>query len=330
MGFNSNDKSWYRFLNFLEALTLTLVALPAIIAISIVLLATQGPDIFYRGVRLGKDKKTFTILKFRTLCSRRAKELTRDRPLPRDARIETPLGRILRDSRLDELPQLFNVLRGDMNICGPRPVRPEIAAIESRRIKNYDRRFEVKPGLIGTTQACFGHATSKRIRARMNARLVARPVSVSAEFALLTRIGLAMAAKVGSELARPITKRFPRMALSTRADIWLSDTDGQRLCVVETMEADRLSAPGLPPARSNETLVLCVRLKSGAIRKARLTVSSSGKAGVWSYAPRSEYSEYVVERYALRLVVLQPSVNTRPVEQEDGEQWMAGLSLSRS
>jgi lipopolysaccharide/colanic/teichoic acid biosynthesis glycosyltransferase len=330
VGFRARNPLAYRALNFCVALVLILLTLPFFIAISLALLITQGPGIFYRGARLGKDKKRFGILKFRTLCPRRAEELTRECTLPRDARIETPLGRALRDSRLDELPQLINILKGDMNLCGPRPVRPEIAAIERGRIKDYDRRFTVKPGLVGTTQACFGHSTSKRIRARMNNRLATRPVSITAEFALLASIGFSIAAKIGSELAGLVVKAATGAKPVRRADMWLADERGTRLGALDRIEDGRFAARGLSSAAMSGDVTLHVRLRSGKLRKARLTVSPDIEFGVYRYSPRSEYSMFIIERYALGLVVLQPDVKTLPVDRDGRREWAPGLRLSRS
>lgn len=98
-----------------------LALLPLMAVIAIALFLTQGPRILYSGARIGKDQVPFNILKFRTLDDKKAAALTANQVLPAGSNIETPLGRFLRASRLDELPQLFNVLRGDMNLVGPAP-----------------------------------------------------------------------------------------------------------------------------------------------------------------------------------------------------------------
>jgi len=312
IGFHPVYPVWYRLFNFTMAVGLILFALPLFIVISIFLFVTQGRDIFYMGPRLGQDRRTFQIFKFRTLCARRAKRLTRDCTLPRDADIKTPLGGILRDTRLDELPQLFNILKGDMNICGPRPVRPEIARIEESRIPHYGRRFSVKPGLVGPTQAYFGHGTSKRVRARMNNRLVKRPVSIPGELALLVRIGVSVLAKIAGEICRVATGTTP----ARRRDMWLATQSGDRVCAVESIGMRRVTARGLSGYQEGEAAILYVRLRSGALRKARILISPSATFGVFSYTAETEYGEFIIERYALGLVVLPPRLGLVSVAQD--------------
>jgi len=184
VGFRPSNSAAYRAYNVAGALGFLIISLPILVVLIAAVMLTQGFSIFYSGERLGKDKKVFKIYKIRTLCAKRAAELTKDKTLPADADIFTPLGRILRDTRLDELPQILNILKGDMNICGPRPVRAAIRDIHVNDIPDYDIRFEVKPGMLGPTQAYFGHGTSKKFRARMNNMAVRQPVSIKAELRL--------------------------------------------------------------------------------------------------------------------------------------------------
>lgn len=325
VGFHPRNPLAYRMFNIAIALLLIIASAPAFLVIALLLFVTQGREILYRGPRLGRDRRRFHILKFRTLCSRRAGPITRHCTLPRNAGIETPLGGLLRDTRLDELPQLFNILKGDMNICGPRPVRPEIAAIERRRIPDYDLRFAVKPGLIGPTQAYFGHATSKRIRARMNHALVRRPVSIAAELALLGRIGLAVLTRIVGRIIGETGAGAPHSAPAKlparRPDIRLTDESGDWSCEVEGIDATTLTARGLPSRMVGRTAILYARLRSGALRKARLRISRSGEFGVFRYAAETDFGEFVIERYALGLVVLPPRLRTLTAEPEAAPEW---------
>lgn len=291
-----------------------IIVAPLFVTICVLLLYTQGREIFYFGTRLGESQKKFLIIKFRTLCPVRAKAMTRDCTLPKDANIETPLGRVLRETRLDELPQLINILRGEMNICGPRPVRPEIAAIERTRIPNYDLRFTVKPGLIGPTQAFFGHGASKRVRARMNNRLVTRPVSIIAELGLFARIGLLVLVRTLQNLARCALSA--RSSTVARRDIWLASEEDDKLCFVEEIGMRRIKVRGLQGSTGIGYAVLCIRLRSGAIRKARIMLSRAQTFGVFNYAAETEFGEFIIERYALGLVVVQPEVAALAVEEE--------------
>ena len=136
---------------FPVALALLAVALPVIlVALAAVKLTSRGPAL-YTQTRVGLNGKLFTIYKVRTM-SHDCESLTGPRwSMPGDPRI-TPLGQVLRKLHLDELPQLVNVLRGDMALVGPRPERPEIVAQLVRAVPSYARRHVVKPGMTGFAQ----------------------------------------------------------------------------------------------------------------------------------------------------------------------------------
>ncbi len=179
-GYQSDDDIWYRLWNIVCASTLLLCALPVFVLTYLTVLFSSGFPVIYRGQRLGKYRQVFNIYKFRTLKPQ-AQTFTRDKVLPDRTCLETRVGRVLRESRLDELPQLFNILQGHMNMFGPRPVRPEIAAIHAEKIPSYDTRFRVKPGLLGHAQIFMPHDAPKRLRARYNAILIKRKVSIAKE-----------------------------------------------------------------------------------------------------------------------------------------------------
>lgn len=133
------------------ALAMFVLAVPVLIAaIGLIRATSRGPAI-YSQKRVGRGGKLFTIYKLRTM-QHDCESLTGPRwALPGDPRI-TPLGRIYRKLHIDELPQLWNVLRGDMALVGPRPERPEIVAQLRRSIPSYDARHVVKPGITGYAQ----------------------------------------------------------------------------------------------------------------------------------------------------------------------------------
>ncbi|OLE19312.1 MAG: hypothetical protein AUG88_01385 [Actinobacteria bacterium 13_1_20CM_4_68_12] len=165
-----------RALNIVVAALGLIVALPLMLLIAaLIKLTSRGPVLFTQ-TRVGLDRRAlsgaggntrrhsdlggtpFTMYKFRTM--RPADETTSAVwAQPEDTRV-TPLGQVLRKLRLDELPQLFNVLRGDMNIVGPRPEQPTIFVYLREQIEGYQRRQRVRPGITGWAQINQGYDTS--------------------------------------------------------------------------------------------------------------------------------------------------------------------------
>jgi lipopolysaccharide/colanic/teichoic acid biosynthesis glycosyltransferase len=158
----SVDVSLRSFDVVLAALFL-LVSLPLTAAIALVLVATNGLPLFYRGERVGRGGRVFTMLKFRTL--RRGAEARLGPYLGAElvarTRTETTaIGRWLRATQLDEIPQFWNVLRGDMSFVGPRPIRPRFFEELATDLPAYWQRLVVPPGLTGFAQVRRGYETS--------------------------------------------------------------------------------------------------------------------------------------------------------------------------
>jgi exopolysaccharide biosynthesis polyprenyl glycosylphosphotransferase len=141
---------------------LILVLSPLLIAVTVAVRVSSPGPIFFRQRRIGRDGRPFDLLKFRSM------RIAED-PGPRDnvsvllpedtapggvegADRRTPMGRLIRRTSIDELPQLFNVLLGEMSIVGPRPERPEFVELFERRIERYDDRHRVKSGITGWAQ----------------------------------------------------------------------------------------------------------------------------------------------------------------------------------
>ncbi len=144
-------------------LTLLLLALPFLILILVpvalaIKLESRGPA-FYRQVRSGRAGEKFMIYKFRTMVADAEKDGKARWASKGDPRI-TRVGQFLRKSRLDELPQLLNVLRGEMSIIGPRPERPEFVEQLEQEIPFYSMRLLVKPGLTGWAQINYDYGNT--------------------------------------------------------------------------------------------------------------------------------------------------------------------------
>jgi lipopolysaccharide/colanic/teichoic acid biosynthesis glycosyltransferase len=135
----------------LAALLLFVAAAPVIALTALLVKWTSTGPAFYTQTRLGLRGRLFTIYKIRTMIHN-CESLTGPRwSMPGDPRI-TPLGRFLRATHLDELPQLINVLRGDMCLIGPRPERPEFLPELQRELPHYADRLAVRPGVTGLAQ----------------------------------------------------------------------------------------------------------------------------------------------------------------------------------
>ena len=139
-----------RIVDIIFSLAGLVIASPFMILIALAIKLYDGGPVFYKQPRLTKDKQIFMILKFRSMkmdSEVKGAQLAKKE----DDRI-TPVGKLIRRIHFDELPQIFNILKGDMSLVGPRPERPEIAALYSERIPEFDYRLKVKAGLTGYAQ----------------------------------------------------------------------------------------------------------------------------------------------------------------------------------
>lgn len=150
-----------RVYNVLAAVLGLLVLSPLLLCLAVAVRSTSPGPVFYRGARVGRGERIFQILKFRTMQID-AEQRIGKRLVNQDDDVYTPVGRFLRKYRLDELPQLLNVLRGDMNLVGPRPVRPIFLEDHKAKIPGYALRFSVRPGITGQAQVRGGYYTRPR------------------------------------------------------------------------------------------------------------------------------------------------------------------------
>jgi exopolysaccharide biosynthesis polyprenyl glycosylphosphotransferase len=140
-----------RILDTAGALLLTVLLSPLLLVAAVITKLQDGGPVFFTQVRVGQDERLFKVIKFRSMRPDAESETGPVLAQEDDPRV-TPWGRIMRAMRIDETPQLINVLRGEMSFVGPRPERPEFVEQFNRELNGYRVRFKVKPGLTGLAQ----------------------------------------------------------------------------------------------------------------------------------------------------------------------------------
>ena len=150
-----------RMIDILGSLILIILTSPIMVAVAIAIKLQGGGDILYKQVRLTKDQKEFKIYKFRSMIMNAEKKTGVVLARENDDRI-TPVGKFIRKTRFDELPQLFNILKGEMSFVGPRPERPEIYDEICKTMPEFRFRLVVKAGLTGYAQIYGKYNTSLR------------------------------------------------------------------------------------------------------------------------------------------------------------------------
>ena len=138
---------------------LLFASLPLMLIAALLILLADGSPIFYRQERVGQGGKSFNILKFRSMRKDAEKDGKPRWATPQDERT-TGIGRIIRKLRIDELPQIFNVLRGEMSFVGPRPERPFFVGELVKDIAYYNARHSIKPGITGWAQVRYPYGAS--------------------------------------------------------------------------------------------------------------------------------------------------------------------------
>ena len=152
-----------RLLDIVLSSIFVVLTVPLAAVIAIALLATSGRPVLYRGERVGRGGRVFTMFKFRTLkpdAETRLGPYLGEELVRRTEQEYAPFGKRLKATQLDEIPQFANVLRGDMSLVGPRPIRPRFFEELARELPAYWQRLVVRPGLTGFAQVRRGYETS--------------------------------------------------------------------------------------------------------------------------------------------------------------------------
>jgi exopolysaccharide biosynthesis polyprenyl glycosylphosphotransferase len=152
-------KTSKRLIDLLAAGVGLLIATPVMALVAVAVKVTSPGPAVYRQERVGQHGRVFTVLKFRSMRQDAEAGTGAVWAVKNDNRI-TPIGRFLRKSRLDELPQLLNVLKGDMSLVGPRPERPEFVRQLTQEIPFYGQRHVLRPGLTGWAQVRYTYGSS--------------------------------------------------------------------------------------------------------------------------------------------------------------------------
>lgn len=160
-----NKKYFYeiykRILDIISSLLGLVIGLPIMVIISILIKIEDRGPIFYTQERLGKNEKKFLVYKMRSMRVDAEKHGGAQWAQKDDPRV-TKIGKFIRKTRIDEIPQLFNILKGDMSLIGPRPERPELTYEFDKEIPGFIERLSIKPGLTGLAQVNGGYDISPK------------------------------------------------------------------------------------------------------------------------------------------------------------------------
>lgn len=152
-----------RLFDVISSLIILIITFPILLLTALIIAAESGfkHPIFYKQTRVGLDGKTFDLLKFRSMKVDAEKDGKAVWAKKNDDRI-TMIGKFIRKVRIDELPQIINILKGDMRLVGPRPERPEFVRELAKKIPYYEQRHSVKPGLAGWAQLRYPYGATEK------------------------------------------------------------------------------------------------------------------------------------------------------------------------
>ncbi len=161
-----------RFFDILVSMVGLLVSLPILLVSTLLIKLTSKGPVFFRQARVGKDGVIFDIFKLRTMVFDAEDQTGPVWAKEKDPRV-TSVGKFLRKSHIDEIPQLVNVLKGEMSLIGPRPERPEFVGPLSQEISDYRKRLRVRPGITGLAQVRHTYdATIKDVKKKVKLDLL--------------------------------------------------------------------------------------------------------------------------------------------------------------
>lgn len=164
-----------RALDIVMSLVLLAVSSPVLLATALCIKLEDGGPVFYRQIRLTKDGRRFRMLKFRSMVVTAEDDGVARLSTGRVDKRITRVGRVIRAYRVDELPQLFNVLGGSMSLVGPRPERPEIAAEYEKEMPEFALRLQAKAGITGYAQVYGKYNTTPYDKLQMDLMYISRP-----------------------------------------------------------------------------------------------------------------------------------------------------------
>ena len=161
-GFRVNSFTQYRtrFLDLLVSFCFLIAALPLFLLTALCIKLTSPGPVLYRQERVGRGGKTFQLLKFRSMVTDAEKDGVPKWAQANDDRV-TPIGNFIRKTRIDEVPQVINVLKGEMSFVGPRPERPFFVESLQKKFSYYIERHRVRPGITGWAQTNYRYGASE-------------------------------------------------------------------------------------------------------------------------------------------------------------------------